>query len=117
MSSRDRAATPRKARGAKLVIGFGALLLVLAVSGVLNVDRGISIEKDDAIAIARARIDFEPERTSVRLVRKGFRSTPFWAVSFSIPATGGGFERLTTVLVDARSGEIAEVNTSATVEG
>ena len=71
----------------------------------------VRISKDRAVATARRAIDFRPQRTQVRLVRQGLNSRPFWAVSFSVPAkSGGGYERLTTVRVDANSGKLAAVN-------
>jgi hypothetical protein len=71
----------------------------------------VRLNKEQAIAAARPEAGFTPQRTQVRLVRQGLSGHPFWAVSFSIPAASGdGYERLTTVRVDANSGEIAAVN-------
>ena len=47
------------------------------------------MEKEEAISIARGVIDFEPTRTTIRLVRQGIGGTAVWAVSFSIPALAG----------------------------
>lgn len=90
---------------------LGSLLAVLALTGVLNVSRGVEISKEQAISIAEARVGFEPEFTTIRLLRQGIDSTPYWAVSLSVREPGGdGFERVTTVVVDAGTGEIAAVN-------
>lgn len=97
------------ARPARVVLVLGVLLLIVAVSGIFSAKRGLQIEKEEAISIARGAIDFEPTRTTIRLVRQGIGGTAVWAVSFSIPA-GGTFERLTTVVVHAGTGEIIEVN-------
>lgn len=98
-------------RATKVVLLFGAILLLLAVTGVMSVSRGVAIEKEEAVALARQHIDFEPTQTTVRLLRQGFSASPAWAVSFSIPRTGAeGFERLVTVVVDATEGAIVEVN-------
>lgn len=105
---RNDPATRRRA--GRAVLGLGAVLVVVAVTGFFRADRGIAVTKEQAVAVAEQQIDFEPERTNVRLVRRGFGSIPYWAVSVSIPAPGGGFEELVTVLVDARSGQVAEIN-------
>jgi peptidase YpeB-like protein len=71
----------------------------------------IRVTQDRAIAVARERIDFVPERTQVRLIRQGLNGKPFWAVSFSIPTKNGrGYRRLTTVRVNANTGKVAAVN-------
>jgi hypothetical protein len=70
----------------------------------------VRVSEQQAIATARERADFRPERTQVRLVRQGLNGRPYWAVSLSVPAPGGGHERLTTVRVDANTGAVAAVN-------
>ena len=71
----------------------------------------VRISKELAIERAQPEADFEPERTQVRLVRQGLTAHPYWAVSFSIRAPeGDDYARITTVRVDANSGEIAAVN-------
>ena len=98
------------ARPARVVLLLGVLLLVVAVTGIFSARKGLEVEKEEAISIAQAAIDFEPTRTTIRLVRQGIGGTAVWAVSFSIPAPGGTFERLTTVVVHAGTGEVVEVN-------
>ena len=67
--------------------------------------------EEQAIAVARPRAGFEPERTQIRLVRQGLTGRPYWAVSFSVPAASGdGYAKLTTVRVDANTGTIEAVN-------
>jgi len=98
-------------RSTKVVILLGSLLLVLAITGTLSVSRGVAVEKEEAIALARQQIDFEPTQTTVRLLRQGFSASPAWAVSLSIPSEAdGGFDRLVTVVVSATDGTIVEVN-------
>jgi len=97
------------ARPARVVLVLGVLLLVVAVTGIFSARRGLQVQKGEAISIAREAIDFEPTGTTMRLVRQGIGGTAVWAVSFSIPA-GGTFERLTTVVVHAGTGDIIEVN-------
>ena len=97
------------ARPGRVVLVLGVLLLIVAATGIFSAKRGLQIEKEEAISVARRAIDFEPTHTTIRLVRQGIGGTAVWAVSFSIPV-GGTFERLTTVVVHAGTGEIIEVN-------
>ena len=95
----------------RAVVAIVALLVVTAVAAESCQQSQIRVSKERAIATAEPRAGFEPTRTQVRLVRQGLTGRPFWAVSFSIPAPSGeGFARLTTVRVDANSGEVAAVN-------
>jgi hypothetical protein len=71
----------------------------------------VRVSEERAIATAQPQAGFEPQRTQVRLVRQGLTGHPFWAVSFSVAApSGDGYAKLTTVRVDANTGEIAAVN-------
>jgi hypothetical protein len=58
-------------------------------------------------------VDYRPDRTQVRLVRQGFQSRPFWAVSLSTLDARGALDRVTVVLVDARTREVAEIRESS----
>jgi peptidase YpeB-like protein len=71
----------------------------------------VRVTQEQAIATARERAGFTPERTQIRLVRQGLTGDPYWAISFSVPArSGDGYARLTTVRVDANSGKVEAVN-------
>ncbi len=70
---------------------------------------GAEISKEDAVEIARGEVSYEPEATQVRLVRRGFQSRPYWAVSLSTLDADGNPDRVTVVLVDARTREVTEV--------
>jgi hypothetical protein len=65
--------------------------------------------KQDAIAVARPKVDFKPQGYNIRLVRQGIPPRPVWAVSFWIRKAGGGYSRITVVLVDANSGQVMQV--------
>jgi hypothetical protein len=87
----------------------GLLALGLVLTRVLGQTRP-HVSDERAVAIARGKVDFKPEGDNVRLVRRGIPPRPFWAVSFWIRnASGGGYKRITLVLVDASSGRVAEV--------
>jgi Peptidase propeptide and YPEB domain len=72
----------------------------------------IRVSDDQAIAIAKQEIDYTPDRVQVRLVRRGVQSRPYWAVSLSTVGPNDRPERITVVLVDARTKEVTEVRTS-----
>lgn len=98
-------------RPARFLLILGTLLLLAAASGVLRADRDVAVSSEEALSIALARVDFVPGRTNVRLIRQGLTSRPVWAVSLSIadPSDDREHERLTTVEVDARTGEVLRV--------
>ena len=92
---------------------------MLAVAGLLAVtllaaqscqQSQVRFSKEQAIASARPKAGFTPQRTQVRLVRQGLTGHPFWAISFSVAAPSGtGYSKLTTVRVDANTGTLEEV--------
>jgi hypothetical protein len=68
------------------------------------------VSKADAVAAARPNVDFKPQGYNIRLVRQGIPLRPVWAVSFWIRKSGGGgYSRITLVLVDANSGRVMQV--------
>ncbi len=97
-------------RTSKLMLTLGSILVILAASGVLRADRGLVVTSEAAVEIAQDHVDFEPDLVQVRLLRQGFNLRPVWAVSLSIPTEGSNdFERLSTVEVDAITGEVLRV--------
>lgn len=98
-------------RASKSLLVGAALLILIAVSGVLRADSDVDISSEQAIVIAEGELDFEPSQTAVKLVREDIDLKPVWAVSFSIPGTDGSeFDRLLVVEVNARSGEIIRIS-------
>lgn len=88
------------------------LLVVLAIAFVAArtcASRDTDVDQDEAIAIARQEVDFEPERTMVRFTPRGVDSRPYWAVSLSLLDADGNPERITVVLVNARTGDVEEI--------
>jgi hypothetical protein len=68
------------------------------------------VSKQDAVVVARPNVDFKPQGYNIRLVRQGIPPRPVWAVSFWIRKSGGGgYSRITLVLVDANSGRVMQV--------
>lgn len=94
-------------------LGKAALLLAVLLLAFLAsrscASRDSEISQDEAVEIAREEVDFEPDRVAVRFVPRGVPSLPYWAVSLSTENADGRLTRVTVVVVDARSGEIAEV--------
>ena len=95
------------------------LLAVILIVGYLGGCLGkTTVDRDEAIRIARQEIDFVPERTNVELGRQGFPPKAVWGVTFWIEAKDGGeakergdeFERRTAVEVHADTGEILRVH-------
>jgi hypothetical protein len=91
-----------------------AALLVLGLVLTRGLGRaGHDVSKDEAVTIARSRVDFTPEGYNIRFVRRGIPPRPFWVVSFWIRSTDGGYSRITVVLVDANTGRVTDVKRAA----
>ena len=86
----------------------GLLVAGLVLVNVAN-RGGSKVSKEEAIAIARPKIDFKPNGYQIRFIRRGIPSRGFWVVSFYIRKPAGGYSRITVVLVDAASGRVTEV--------
>jgi hypothetical protein len=71
--------------------------------------RSGEISREEAIAIATKEVDYRAERTQVRMLRRGVQSRAYWAVSLSTVDDQGDFERVTIVVIDARTREVTEV--------
>ena len=84
------------------------LVLGLVLTRVLG-RTDTKVSKEDAVAVARPKVDFKPQGYNIRLVRQGIPPRPVWAVSFWIRKSGGGYSRITLVLVDANSGRVMQV--------
>jgi hypothetical protein len=78
------------------------LLAFLATKTCAAQDDEVSFE--EAEAIAREEVDFEPEQVLVRAVKRGLDSHLFWAVSLSTTNDAGIMVACATVEVDAETG-------------
>jgi len=67
------------------------------------------VSRKQAVAIARPRIDFKPQGYQLRFIRRGIPPRGVWVVSFYIRNQSGGYRRVTNVLVDSNTGEVAQV--------
>jgi len=89
---------------------IGAVLVVAFVASQTCQKSQIRVDKNQAIATAKERIDFTPERTQVRLLRQGVTSKPYWIVSLSIPTERNDvFSKLALVKIDANTGKVDSV--------
>lgn len=70
----------------------------------------VRITKDQAIATAKREVDFTPRIATVRLLRQGLSSKPFWFVNLSVPGRNVDQpRRLSVVKIDANTGKVEEV--------
>jgi hypothetical protein len=99
---RRRELPPRRT----IVLTIAILLVAAVVVSNSCQRREVAIDKVRAMAIARTQIDYKPSRVAVRFVRRGIPSRGYWAVS--LPGTDP--PRITTVLVNAASGAVVEIN-------
>jgi hypothetical protein len=90
------------------VLALAAVLAAafLATKGCAS--SGTKYSANDAIAIARKQLDFTPKCVQIRYLRIGLKSEPIWAVALW-PLKNGRFDRLTHVIVAARTGKVVSV--------
>lgn len=86
-----------------------AILLVAFLASRSCASSGGRVDLDEAVAIAKRQVDYEPERVNVRFFRQGVPSRPFWAVSLADLDEAGAVERRTLVVVSAATGEVGSV--------
>jgi hypothetical protein len=90
-------------------------LLVLTVLVANSCQRSqVRFNQQQAIALARQQVDFEPTRTQIRLIRQGVQGRPVWAVSLSVPTGPDRFDRLAVVRIDANKGKVVSIATQST---
>jgi hypothetical protein len=93
-----------------VIIGLFVLALVVAKSCQQS---QIRVTQEEAIAIAKQQVDFEPKSTQVRLLRQGLNRKPFWFVSLSnpigSPVDPEGFTRVAVVKIDGNTGKVEDV--------
>ena len=82
-----------------------AVLLLAFIALQTCASRGDEISYEEAEAIARDQIDFEPEKVLVRGVQRGLDAQLYWAVSLSTQNDAGFREECATVLVNAETGD------------
>jgi hypothetical protein len=94
----------------RVAVIAAVLVLAFVVSQTCQ-KSSIRFDKNQAIAKAKAQVDFSPTRTQVRFLRQGLESKPFWIVSLSTPGKREGtFHDLAVVRIDANTGKVKDVN-------
>ncbi len=87
----------------RIALLLGVLLLaVIALQTCAS--RGDEISFEEAEVIARAQVDFVPEKVLVRGIQRGLDAQLYWAVSLSTTNAAGLREECATVLVNAETG-------------
>lgn len=88
----------------------GVLIIAFLVSKGCQQEQ-IKVSDEEAVAAARAEIDFEPTDTQVRLLRQGLDREPFWFVSLGLVSERDPdvFARLAVIRVNAETGEVTDV--------
>ncbi len=89
------------------------VLAVILIAGYFGGCLGkTTIDRDEAIRIARQQIDFVPDHTNAELGRQGFPPKPVWGVTFWIDAKDSEdeFERRTAVEVHADTGKTLRIH-------
>lgn len=95
----------------RVVVIVGVLVLAFVVAQTCQKSQ-VRVDKNQAIATAKERIDFTPKETQIRLLRQGINSRPFWIVSLSIPGKQENtFKKLALVKIDANTGKVDSVTT------
>ena len=109
MSSIDGTARALRDRPlGKLAILAAVLLAAFLVSRSCG-DTRTDVSQDEAVVIAKAQVDFEPNDVRVRLQKRGFNSQPFWLVGLGVKGPDGSYEQAINVVIDAETGAVEEV--------
>jgi hypothetical protein len=92
----------------RVLVFVGLLVLTVLVANSCQRSQ-VRFNQQQAVALARQQIDFEPTRTQIRLIRQGVQGRPVWAVSMSVPTGPDRFDRLAVVRIDANKGKVLSV--------
>ena len=101
----------RRVTWSRVALMVGLIVIGLVLVKVLGRSTP-RVSKSEALEISRPRIDFVPQDDQIRFIRRGIPPHGFWIVSYFIRKQGGGYKRVTVVVVDAASGKVTEVRRS-----
>ncbi len=76
----------------------------------------IRVSQSEAIATAKAQVDFKPTDTAIRLLRQGLSTKPFWIVVLYTRNEADELVPRAQVHIDAKTGEVTQV-TKAKIPG
>jgi hypothetical protein len=110
-SSNGRSSAAREARDLRdrPLFRIAILLAVLLLAFVMLKScarQQNDVSQDEAVAIARQEIDFEPDKYQVRYLPQGVPPVYYWAVSFYTLDERGNPARVQVVLVNAKTGDV-----------
>jgi len=94
----------------RALIVFVAFAVIALLASRTCGSAGKPVTQQQAVEIARKQIDYQADGVNVRFLRRGVSEHPFWAVSLWTRGGGGGYDRITVVVVDAEDGSVAQVN-------
>ena len=97
------------------VAALAVVLLAAFAASRSCASSGTKTSQSEAIAIARKQLDFTPKCVQIRYLRIGLQSQPVWAVALWT-LKNGRFDRVTTVMVAARTGQVVSVNRQPSVQ-
>jgi uncharacterized membrane protein YkoI len=86
-----------------------AILVVAFVASRSCASVDTPLSQDEAVAIAKKQVSYTPEKVQIRLLKRGIKSHAFWGVSLSTVNPDGSLGRVTVVVVDAETGDVAEI--------
>ena len=104
------AARPKRDLRDRLVFRVAAVLAVLFVAFISTKScarQQNTISQDEAVAIARKEIDFEPSTYQVKYLPQGVPPVYYWAVNFAKENENGQIVHTEVVLVNANTGMVA----------
>jgi hypothetical protein len=83
---------------------LGVLLLAFFATKTCA-SREMEMDPEEAEAIAKEEVDFEPDQVVIKGVRQGLDSHLYWYVSLTTEDAEGRMETCVTVRVDSESGD------------
>jgi hypothetical protein len=109
MPSTDAGARPfRETAWAKAAIFVAVLVVAFGVARSCG-SSAPEVSRDEAVAIAKRQIDYEPDGIQVRNVPRGIDQRRVWAVSL-YTGTARVPRRVTVVEIDAETGDVRAVH-------
>ena len=98
----------RRVTWSRVAFMVGLIALGLVLVNVLGRSTP-KVSKSEALEISRPRVDFVPGGHQIRYIKRGIPPHGYWVVSYFIRKEGGGYKRVTVVVLDATSGRVTEV--------
>ena len=88
---------------------LAAVLLGAVVIARTCGETSTDISQERAVEIATGEVDFQPTDHQIRLLKQGVQSHEVWLVGLERTGSDGALANATTVLVDANTGDVLQV--------